>query len=157
MPDDGLSAEARAQSVAQAQTLRKQAQEGGLRFEVYVPPQLAEWLLGLIERGVFTSPAEAAFVILGEYRELEPHADLRQACSSASSNRPSTIHAPVFLLKSFLKKCGKSLLRRCRSLRYGRAMTPRVVRLPPPLRVTIPKCLETLRQLQGYGGLSRHT
>ena len=79
MPDDELSAEARTQSVAQAQALRKQAQEGGLRFEVYVPPQLAEWLLGLIERGVFISPAEAAFVILGEHRELEPHADLRHA------------------------------------------------------------------------------
>jgi antitoxin ParD1/3/4 len=77
LQDDRSSAEEKAKSAAQAQALRKQAQEGGLRFETYLPPQLADWLLGLIERGVFSSPDEAAFVILGEHRELEPHADLR--------------------------------------------------------------------------------
>jgi antitoxin ParD1/3/4 len=77
LQDDRSSAEEKAKSAAQAQALRKQAQEGGLRFETYLPPQLADWLLELIERGVFSSPDEAAFVILGEHRELEPHADLR--------------------------------------------------------------------------------
>jgi hypothetical protein len=76
--NDPSSAEEKAKSAAQAQALRKQAQEGGLRFDVYLPPQLADWLLGLIERGVFTGPDEAAFVILAEHRELEPHADLRR-------------------------------------------------------------------------------
>jgi hypothetical protein len=70
LQDDRSSAEEKAKSAAQAQ-------EGGLRFETYLPPQLADWLLGLIDRGVFSSPDEAAFVILGEHRELEPHADLR--------------------------------------------------------------------------------
>jgi hypothetical protein len=64
--------------VAQAQALRKQAAEGGLRFEAYLPPQLAEWLLERIEKGVFLDPSEAAFVLFAEHEELEPHKDLRQ-------------------------------------------------------------------------------
>jgi antitoxin ParD1/3/4 len=35
-------------------------------------------VLDLGERGVFTDPGEAVFVILGEHKELEPHADLRE-------------------------------------------------------------------------------
>jgi antitoxin ParD1/3/4 len=64
--------------IAQAKALRKQAAEGGLRFEAYLPPQLAEWLLKRIEKGVFLDPREAVFVLLGEYEDLEPHTDLRQ-------------------------------------------------------------------------------
>lgn len=61
----------------QAETLRTQARAGGLRFEAYLPPDLADWLLGLIEAGTFSDPSEAVFVILGEQHELEPHRDLR--------------------------------------------------------------------------------
>jgi len=43
-----------------------------------LPPQLAEWLLERIEKGVFLDPSEATFVLLGEQEELEPHIDLRQ-------------------------------------------------------------------------------
>lgn len=64
--------------IGQAKALREQASKGGLRFEAYLPPGLAEWLLGLIEHGVFADPSEAVFVILGEHRDLEPHADLRR-------------------------------------------------------------------------------
>jgi antitoxin ParD1/3/4 len=62
----------------QARALRPQAAAGGLRFEAYLPSELANWLLDRIERGVFADPSEAVFVILGQYRELEPHADLRE-------------------------------------------------------------------------------
>ena len=55
-----------------------QAREGGLRFDAYLPPDLADWLLGLVEDGVFADPSEAAFVIFGEHRDLEPHVDLRE-------------------------------------------------------------------------------
>ena len=72
------TAEMRASSIAQANALRQQAKQGGLRFEAYLPPGLAEWLLGLIEEGVFIDPSEAVFVMLGEQQELAPHADLRQ-------------------------------------------------------------------------------
>lgn len=65
-------------SKAQAQKLRDQASKGGLRFEVYLPSDLAAWMLDMIERGIFISPSEAAFVIFGEHEELEPHADLRE-------------------------------------------------------------------------------
>jgi hypothetical protein len=64
--------------VAQAATLREQARTGGLRFEAYLPPNLADWLPGHIESGAFRDPGEAVFVMPGEQKELEPHADLRQ-------------------------------------------------------------------------------
>ena len=72
------TAEQKEACVAQAKALRKQAAEGGLCFEAYLPPQLAEWLLGRIEKGVFLDPREAVFVLLGEHEDLEPHIDLRQ-------------------------------------------------------------------------------
>jgi antitoxin ParD1/3/4 len=74
----GNSPEVRAAGIAQARALRPQAAKGGLLFKTYLPPRLAEWLLDLIERGEFADPSEAVFVMLGEYRELEPHADLRE-------------------------------------------------------------------------------
>jgi antitoxin ParD1/3/4 len=49
-----------------------------LRFSAYLPPELACWLLGLVEKGIFLDPSEAVFVILGEHQELESHADLRR-------------------------------------------------------------------------------
>src|SRR6266851_5814955 len=77
--------EEKAQSIAQAKALQEKAQKAGLRFEAYLPPDLAEWLLGLIERGVFADPSEAVFVIFGEHRDLEPHADLRRELLSRLS------------------------------------------------------------------------
>lgn len=75
---DWRTAAERESDIAQARTLREQARKGGLRFEAYLPPSLAEWLLDLVEQGVFTDPGEAVFVILGEHKDLEPHADLRE-------------------------------------------------------------------------------
>jgi antitoxin ParD1/3/4 len=72
------TAEDKERCVAQAKALRRQAAEGGLRFEAYLPPHLAEWLLERIEKGVFLDPSEAIFVLLGEQEELEPHIDLRR-------------------------------------------------------------------------------
>lgn len=68
----------KAHAVEQAKWLRNQVAEGGLRFEAYLPPSLALWLLDLIEQDTFLDPSEAVFVILGEHKELEPHADLRR-------------------------------------------------------------------------------
>ena len=75
---DWRTAAERESDIAQARTLREQARKGGLRFEAYLPSSLAEWLLDLAEEGVFTDPGEAVFVILGEHKDLEPHADLRE-------------------------------------------------------------------------------
>jgi len=76
--DEWPSAEVKAKNIAQAKALRERAKDGGLCFSAYLPPRLADWLLGLVERGVFADPSEAAFVIFGQYRELEPHTDLRR-------------------------------------------------------------------------------
>jgi len=71
-------APAHAPGVAQARALQQQAGRGGLIFEAYLPPVLASWLLGEIARGVFDDPNTAISIVLAEYRELEPHADLRR-------------------------------------------------------------------------------
>src|SRR6056297_116272 len=62
----------------QAQNIRDAAAMGGLRFQAYLPPELALWLLDRIEQGTFVDPSEAAFVLIDEAREMEPHLDLRQ-------------------------------------------------------------------------------
>jgi antitoxin ParD1/3/4 len=75
---DWRTAEERARDVAQAGALKEQASKAGLRFETYLPPDLAAWVLDHVERGVFVDPSEAVFVILGEHRDVEPHIDLRR-------------------------------------------------------------------------------
>lgn len=62
----------------QAHAVRDAATEGGLRFQAYLPPELALWTLDRIEDGMFIDPSEAAFVLFNQARELEPHQDLRQ-------------------------------------------------------------------------------
>jgi hypothetical protein len=52
-----------------------QAATAGLRFEVYLPPGLAEWVLGFVESGAYTSPNEAVFWMLREQQDLAPHPD----------------------------------------------------------------------------------
>jgi hypothetical protein len=39
-------------------SVRRQAAKGGLRFEAYLPPDLAEWVISLVEQDVFHSPSE---------------------------------------------------------------------------------------------------
>lgn len=73
-PSDAARQEAR----QQARELRDSAGEGGLRFQAYLPPGIALWLLDHIEAGTFLDPSEAAFVLLQEAKEMEPHADLKQ-------------------------------------------------------------------------------
>jgi antitoxin ParD1/3/4 len=59
--------------------VRRQAAAGGLRFEAYLPPRLAAWVIGLVEQEVFHSPSEAVFVAMQSFRELEDHPDVQQA------------------------------------------------------------------------------
>lgn len=102
-----LTADEQAQAIVQAGALKEQASQGGLRFDVYLPPDLAEWLLEHIEEGVFADPSEAVFVILGEHRDLEPHADLRRELlkrvlqASIDDPRPSI---PLEDVKEHLEK-----------------------------------------------------
>lgn len=78
LSEEWPAGEQKQKSMAQAKALRQQADEGGLRFDAYLPPALATWLLDQIERGIFRDPSEAVFVLLGEAAELEPHTDLRK-------------------------------------------------------------------------------
>jgi antitoxin ParD1/3/4 len=63
-----------------AAALKAQATAGGLCFEAYLPPDIAVWLLGLIERGTFMDPSEAVFVMPGGQQELVAYPDLGVSC-----------------------------------------------------------------------------
>lgn len=65
-------------NVEQAKSLKAQAAKGGLAFDVWLPPQQALWLLGLIEAGKYADPRDAVFNLLGEAQDLAPHEDLRK-------------------------------------------------------------------------------
>jgi antitoxin ParD1/3/4 len=66
------------QRIEQARALKERAKQSGLKFEVYLPSGLAEWVLQMVEDGVFIDPCEAVFVLMQQAKELEPHADLKQ-------------------------------------------------------------------------------
>lgn len=61
---------------AQAKALRAQAAAEGLEFQAYLPPEVADWVLGLIEAGLFREPSEAIRALLRRQIELWAHKDL---------------------------------------------------------------------------------
>ncbi len=99
----------RARDIAQAKALRQQACKGGLRFEVFLPPGLAEWVLDFVERGVFVDPSEVVFVILGEHRDLEPHGDLRTEILKRSLDASINDPRPPIPLDEFKKKMAERM------------------------------------------------
>jgi antitoxin ParD1/3/4 len=102
--DEWPSAEEKTKNIAQAKALRSHAEKGGLRFNAYLPPELAGWLLGLIEKGIFHDSSEAAFVIFGKYRELEPHADLRRELLARSLQAAMDDPGPSIPAEEVIKK-----------------------------------------------------
>jgi hypothetical protein len=66
------------QRIDQARSLKDQAKTGGLKFETYLTPDLAEWVLDMVEEGVFIDPCEAVFVYMGQAKDIEPHDDLKK-------------------------------------------------------------------------------
>ena len=58
-------------------SIRRQAAEGGLTFEAYLPPGLAEWVISLVEQEVFHSPSEAVIVAMQSFLELDDHPDVK--------------------------------------------------------------------------------
>ncbi len=66
------------QRIDQARSLRDQAKTGGLKFEAYLTPGLAEWVLDMVEDGIFLDPCEAVFVYMGQAKDIEPHDDLKE-------------------------------------------------------------------------------
>ena len=101
---DWRTPEDRERDIAQAQTLREQASQGGLRFDVFLPPGLAEWILDLVARGVFVDPSEAVFVMLGEQRDLEPHADIRREILKRSLKAALDDPRPGLSLEKFQER-----------------------------------------------------
>ena len=52
------------------------ASENGLRFEQFLTPDLASWILQQVEEGVYVSPSEAVFHMLQHHRDFVQHSDL---------------------------------------------------------------------------------
>lgn len=89
LPDEvSEAAEAAAMRMIRMRTLREQARAGGLWFETFLPAELADWLLQLIEDGVFTTPNEAVVAIFEEYRGSGPRIDLRKELPPGSGQIP---------------------------------------------------------------------
>jgi Arc/MetJ-type ribon-helix-helix transcriptional regulator len=86
----------------QAHVLRDQARAGGLRFEASLRGRLADWLLEHVEKGRFADPAEAVFVMVGLFHDLEPHQDLldellrRKLQAAMDDPRPAKAASEVF-------------------------------------------------------------
>ena len=99
----------RERDIAQAEAQREQARNGGLRFEVFLPSGLAEWVLDFVERGVFVDPSEAIFVILGEHKDLEPHGDLRTEILKRSLDASINDPRPPIPLDEFKKKMAERM------------------------------------------------
>ena len=66
------------QRIKQAHDLKEQAGRGGLRFQAYLPPELAEWVLNMVEKGVFVDPSEAVFKFMRQAQDIEPHDDIKR-------------------------------------------------------------------------------
>ena len=96
--DDWRTADEKAAAVTQALALRKTARAGGMRFEVYLTPELADWVLGLIEQGVFFDPNEAVAVMLDEHAEFRKHPDMRKELLSRSLQAAMNDPHPGYLL-----------------------------------------------------------
>jgi hypothetical protein len=76
--DDVFSPEYVAANKAQATELRPQAVEHGLRFDGYLVPSVAEWVLAEVEHGRFLDPSEAVFVAMQVFIEMQSYPDLRE-------------------------------------------------------------------------------
>ena len=69
--------------VDQATALRDRAAKDGLRFEAYLPPTLAAWVLDEIIAGRLIDPSEAAFCAVKDRQALAQHPEARQALLKA--------------------------------------------------------------------------
>ena len=139
---DWRTAEEREASIAKARALREQALAGGLRFDAYLPPSLAEWLLGLIESGVFADPGEAAFVIFGERRDLQPHADLRRELLKRTLTAAIDDPRPSIAAEEVMEE----LRRRIEQPRSE----PALWRRNPAAAIAIPPTLKSIRTEADY-------
>jgi len=108
-PQDWRTPDDRARDVAQAKALREQASKGGLRFEVFLPSRLAEWVLDFVERGVFVDPTEAVFVMLGQSMDLQPYDDLRMEILKRSVEASINDPRPPIPLDEVVKKIAERM------------------------------------------------
>jgi hypothetical protein len=84
---------------AQARALFAQAASDGLRFEGYLPPPLATWILKKIAERVFPSPEAAILAIVSDHVQLDRLERLRQLMMERSLARSNGRPVPVQTLE----------------------------------------------------------
>jgi len=147
--DEWPSAEEKAKNIAQAKALRVQAEKGGLRFSAYLPPGLAGWLLGLIEKGTFHDPSEAVFVILGEHQDLV-------AMLSAVLRSDRAVQMSIAIVRTFVRMrelmaANKDIAARVEKLERGHDRTASVI------EVLVEDIDRLAREVKGMKALSPAT
>ncbi len=58
------------QRIEQARALKATAAKDGLKFEAYLTPNIATWVLEMVERGDFIDPSEAVFVFMKQAMDI---------------------------------------------------------------------------------------
>ena len=58
--------------------VRRKIRERGLTFEVFLPEGMADWVKEKVAAGVFTDPAEAAFVAFQSFIDLYEHPEIEK-------------------------------------------------------------------------------
>lgn len=79
-PNDGdiFPAAYRAAQQEQAARLKPAAEKAGLKFEAYLTPGDAEWVLARVENSVFLSPSELVSIAVHQFIEMHDYPDLRR-------------------------------------------------------------------------------
>lgn len=67
------------QRIDQAQALKPKASRAGLKCEVYLPSDIAVWVLDMVEKGVFIDPSEAIYVFMDQAHDIDDSDDLKTA------------------------------------------------------------------------------
>ena len=118
--DDDDDLVRRRRSATLAERLRAQADAGGLRFDVYLPSDLATWLLDKIANGIFADPSEAVFVMLGRQQDLEAQPDLQSEVFRRSVQAAEDDPRPGIPIEEVMRKLEKELA----GARSGSAIWP---------------------------------
>jgi hypothetical protein len=77
MPRHRQAAAKRRFSKTEEARIRAHIRAEGIEFRVFLPSDLADWLRGQVEVGVYSDVKEAAFVAFQELRDLSEHPAVR--------------------------------------------------------------------------------
>lgn len=63
--------------IEQARSLKERACTGGLKFQAYLAPEIALWVLDKIEHNIFIDPGEAVSEYMKQAKDIDPYDDIK--------------------------------------------------------------------------------